>query len=438
MLRENNMSTSDSEYINKLVELSPIAYDRVRNASAEGLGIRPATLDKIIKDRQKHTDKERPTPYEEIEPWHTPINPNELLNEIATTIKRFIVCQDETIITTTLWIAMTWFIDVIQVAPLAVITAPEKRCGKSQLLFLLDRIVNRPLAASNITSAALFRSIEAWHPTLLIDEADTFMKENDELRGLINCGHTRDTAYLIRVVGDEHTPKQFSLWGAKALAGIGKLSDTIMDRAICLVLRRKKPDENVERLRHAEPGLFTKIAAKLARFTEDYSEQIRFSKPPLPDALHDRAQDNWEPLLAIAETAGNEWPKLARNAAIKISGNTEQSQSIGVELLADIQEIIETKQADRISTADLIAALCNDQEKPWATYNRGQSITPRQLASRLKEFGIMSNTIRIGNTTAKGYLFLQFVDTFERYLETKQSSVTTSQDSNHDDLHVTS
>lgn len=328
-------------------------------------------------------------------------------------------------IAATLWAAMTWFIDVIQVAPLAIITAPEKRCGKSQMLFLLSRIVNHPLAASNITSAALFRSIDAWQPTLLIDEADTFMRENEELRGLINCGHTRESAYTIRVVGDDHTPKKFFVWGAKALAGIGKLPDTIMDRAITLELRRKKPQEIAERIRHAEPELFKTLAKKLSRFAQDYFEIIKITRPELPDALNDRAQDNWEPLFAIAEIAGNEWQKLARMAALKLSSDIDQSQSIGVQLLADIQEIYEPQRIDRFSTSELITALCKDDEKPWATYNRGQSITPRQIASRLREFGIVSNTIRIGTTTAKGYLYLQFADAFARYLH--DSNVTSSQ-----------
>ncbi|SRR5579885_2357059 len=423
------MNIQEIEIIRKLAELSPIAYDRVRIASAEGLSIRPATLDKLVKNAQTNTQTDTSAPYEEIELWNEPITPSELLDEIATTVRRFIVCQNETVIAVTLWVAMTWFIDVIQVAPLAIITAPEKRCGKSQLLFLLSKLVNRPLAASNITPAALFRSIDLWHPTLLIDEADTFMRENEELRGLINCGHTRDSAMIVRAVGEEFVPKTFFVWGAKALAGIGRLSDTIMDRAIELELRRRKPDEAVERLRHAEADLFQRMASKLARFAYDYSHIVRVAKSMLPDCLNDRAQDNWEPLLAIAEVASDEWAKSARAAAIKISGGVERSQSLSIELLADIEEIIETKQTDRISTADLIAGLCSDVEKPWATYNRGQSITPRQVASRLKEFGIVSNTIRLGATTAKGYLFLQFADAFSRYLS-GYSSVTTSQSMN--------
>lgn len=416
---------NDTDTVKKLARLSSLEYDRVRISKSTELGIRPATLDNMVKAEKAILQEENQSPFPEIEPWHEPINPTQLLTEISDTIKRFIVCQNETITAATLWAAMTWFIDVIQVAPLAVITAPEKRCGKSQMLFLLSRIVNRPLAASNISSAALFRSIDAWQPTLLIDEADTFMRENEELRGIINCGHTRDSAYIVRVFGDDYTPRRFNVWGTKALAGIGKLPETMMDRSITLELRRKKMEETVERLRHAEPEIFRKLSKKLSRFAMDYSDKVRHAKPILPDTLNDRAQDNWEPLFAIAEIAGEEWLQLARTAALKLSIHSDQSESIGIQLLFDIQEIYEPKRIDRFTTSELITALCIDDEKPWATYNRGKSITPRQIANRLKEFGIISSTIRIGAITAKGYHYWQFADAFSRYLG--DISVTTSQ-----------
>ncbi len=256
----------DDQMITKLAGLSPLEYDRVRITTAKALNIRPGTLDSLVKAIRIARQKENKTPFIEIEPWSDPIHPAALLTDISNTLKRFVICAPETAHAATLWIAMTWFIEVISIAPLAIITAPEKRCGKSQLLFLLGRLVNRPLSASNITPAALFRSIDAWQPTLLIDEADAFLRENEELRGMINCGHTRDSAKIIRVVGDDFTPTAFNVWGAKALAGIGHLSDTVMDRAIILELRRKLADEKIERLRHAEPHLFRTLTAKLARF----------------------------------------------------------------------------------------------------------------------------------------------------------------------------
>jgi len=349
------------------------------------------------------------------------IDPNQLLLEIEQVIRRFIICDEVTIIATVLWIAMTWFIDVIQVAPLAVITAPEKRCGKSQLLFLLNRLVRQPLSASNITPAALFRAIDKWSPTLLIDEADTFMKDNDDLRGILNCGHTRDSAFIIRVVGKELEPHRFNVWGAKALAGIGHLPSTIMDRAITLKLRRKLPNEHVERLRYVEDDLFKQLQSQLERFAADYEQAVRSARPDLPSALNDREQDNWDPLLAIADVIGGDWPNRARTAALTLSSMDNATGSDGTDILSSIKEIFEQKNIERISSVDLIDALCADDEQSWATYCYGKPITPRQLASLLKEYGIKSKSIRFDHGTPKGFERAQFNDAFSRYLSTKPS-----------------
>jgi len=422
--------------VNRLAKLSPLEYDRVRKGEAKALGVRPGTLDAAIKGARKEESTE--SGFEEVELWPDPVDGAALLTAITATIKRFIICEPHTAQAVALWVAMTWFIDVVQVAPLAVITAPEKRCGKSMLLFLIGRLVPRPLMSSSISPSALFRSIDAWQPTLLIDEVDACLKDNEELRGLINCGHTRDSAFTIRCVGDDHTPKRFNVWGAKALSGIGHVADTLMDRSIILELRRKLSHESVERIRHAEAGLFSELCSKLARFAEDNSEQVRLARPSLPPSLNDRAQDNWEPLLAIATVAGGEWFKIGTAAALKISGGESLALSIGTELLSDIQEIFEHKQVDRISTAELIKELIVDDEKPWATFNKGLPIKPRQIAHKLKGYGIQSKTIRIGIATAKGFEKEQFAEAFSRYIPIPLlPNVTTSQTAPQATLPVT-
>ena len=365
--------------------------------------------------REKRTDATKGVQFPVVVPWHEPVDGAALLDELMHVIRRFIVCDKDTAAAAALWCAFTWLIDQVQVAPVAMITAPEKRCGKSQLLNLMGRLVRSPLVASNISPSAVFRVIETYRPTLLIDEADTFFKDNEELRGVINSGHTRQSAYVIRNVGDKHEPQQFSTWGAKAISGIGNLPDTIMDRAIILTLRRKLPDESVERLRHAPAGLFEGLSGKLARFAQDSGDAIANARPNLPEALNDRAQDNWEPLLAIADYVGGEWPQLARATAIRMSGSEHASPTLSSELLADIKEVFEQRGIDRISTTELIEALCADDEKSWAGYNRGKPISPRQFAKRLSEYGIRSKTIRIDFKTPKGFELEQFADAFSRY-----------------------
>lgn len=412
------ISNDNHAVVERLAKLSPIEYDHTRKTEAKALGIRNTTLDKLVREQRKGKNQTDGMEFDDVEAWACPVDLSQLLSELTDTIKRFIVCNESTTHSAALWVVMTWFMEVVQIAPLAVITAPEKRCGKSVLLSILGKLVYRPLMASNITPAALFRSVDAWKPTLLVDEADAFMRDNEELRGLINCGHTRDSAYIVRVVGDEHVPKRFCVWGAKALAGIGHLADTIMDRAIVLELRRKLPHEVVARLRHAESGLFDDLSSKLARIAVDYGDAMRRARPDLPSKLNDRAQDNWEPLLAIADLAGGEWPERARKAALALSGSADDHGAVGTELLADIREVFETKDTNKISTSDLIRALCADDEKPWATYNRGNPIKPRQVAKKLKEYGVTSKNLRIAQSVTKGFECTQFSDAFSRYLAT--------------------
>lgn len=425
------------EAVQRLAALTPLEYDQIRKAKAKELSVRPATLDAAVKGARKESDKEG-LPFEEVDPWPIAVDPTRLLTDISATIRRFIVCSKETSDAAALWVSMTWLMDVVEVAPLAVITAPEKRCGKSLLLSLIGKLAARPITASSISAAALFRAIDAWNPTLLIDEADAFLKDNEELRGLLNSGHTRDSAYVIRTVGEDFKPTKFNTWGAKAIAGIGHVADTLMDRSIVLELRRKLPHEKTERIRQADPGLFDDLRAKLARFADDYKDQVKQTRPQLPQNLNDRAQDNWEPLLAIAQVAGNEWFQIGMVAAVKLSGGESSSQTIGTELLADVKEIFEEKQVSRISMSELIKALVADEEKAWASYNRGFPIKPRQISKRLGEYGIKSKPVRIGIEVSKGYEKSQFDDAFFRYIPLHpENSVTTLQSAPVLDLSVT-
>ena len=203
------------------------------------------------------------------------------------------------------------------------------------------------------------------------------------------------------------------------MAGIAlekHLPDATMSRAIIINMRRKMPGEKVGRLRYAEQGLFEELASKLARFGENYQDDVRRARPILPNELSDRAQDNWEPLLAIAGCAGDEWIRRATKAALLLSGESDTSQSVANELLADIHHAFDRKNAERIATSKLIDALVEDEEAAWATYNRGKPITARQLGRMLKGYSIHSKNIRIGYEQSKGYERSDFKDAFSRYL----------------------
>ena len=414
--------------LDRLAARSALEYERQRKGAAKRFGVDQGRVDKLVRERKAGEAAARPTeapPFEETEPWPDPVDPAALLDEIETTIGRFIVCDPPVRTAAALWAAFTWFIDVVQVAPLALITAPEKSCGKSQLLDLFARLARRSMPTSSISPAALYRAIQMWRPALMIDEADAFMRDNEELRGVLNSGHTRSSAFVIRAVGDEHIPTSFSTWGAKAIAGIraDRLAATITDRAVVLPLRRKLKTEKVESLRGRDAReLFPLLRRKLARFAQDAAHIVEGADVPELEALNDRQRDNWEPLLAVALAAGGAWQEKAKEAALALS-HVEEPTGTGPELLANIRAIFQEREenpfasADRIATADLLEALCENEEWPWATYYRGREITARQVANILKSYGIKTMTkIRIGESTARGYLKADFGDAFSRYL----------------------
>ncbi len=425
-----NDDQATEQQIENLAQLPPLTYEQNRKDEAAKLGVRPSMLDKLVNNARKELEASTATDnmFDDVPPYRSPVDGGELLEQIKAVIDRHIVCEPSTSLAAALWIMFTWCIDAVHIAPIACITAPEKRCGKTQLLTLIGELCYKPMPASNITAAALFRSIEKWMPTLLIDEADSFMKENEDLRGIINAGHSRKNAYVMRVTGDNHEPTRFNVFCAKAISGIGHLPETIKDRSIILELRRKQPHETRQRLRHADPLELNIIRSKLCRWSIDNMEAISQARPDLPDCLSDRAQDNWEALLAIADLLGGEWGKKSRHAAMAISGDEQQGLSINEELLVDIKTIFDRTGQPRIFTEDLIEHLCSDEDLAWQTWNRGRPITPRQLANRLSDYKIKPKSMRVGTARLKGYELSDFNDAFIRYLpKTPILAVTTGQ-----------
>jgi putative DNA primase/helicase len=418
-ISDNSRETISATVVD-LASLSPLDYDLKRKEVAKEMGVQVKTLDSEVKTARGDVFAPSSMIFLDVTPFPEPVNPADLFNEIAKTIQSFVVLDDEQALAMSLWIAMTWVVDVLKVAPLAIINAPERACGKSQLLDITGFLSNKALPSSNITTAGLFRITEMYGPTLLMDEVDTFMRDNNDLKGLINAGHTRNSAFVIRIVGDNNEPKRFNVFGPKALAGISldkHLPDSTMSRAIVFNMRRKLPSESVHRLRHAEEGLFDKLKAKLARVAVDYREAVRVSRPELPSELSDRAQDNWESLLAIAGCAGADYLQRATEAALKMSITNDSSVSIGTELLQSIRLIFEDQGILKISSATLVDELMSRKDQPWATYNKGWPMSPRQIAQLLKQYGIKPKTIRMKDGyTPKGYSLDQFDDAFERYL----------------------
>jgi len=412
------------EKIARLTTLKPFDYDRLRESEAKDLGIRVATLDAEVKRLRRAEAEDGGTFLEDPQPWPDQVDGADLLDRLTATAKAHLVLPSGAAEVLALWTLFTHAHDAFSVSPVLCATSPTPACGKTTLLTLLGGIVPRPLTASNISPAALFRAVEKWSPCVLVDEADTFLRDDDELRGILNSGHSRANAFVIRTQGDEHEPKRFSTWAPKAIALIGKLPATLASRAVHIELRRMRADEYVRPLRLDRLDHLPPLQQQAARWAADNAAQLYRADPEMPAALFGRAADNWRPLIAIADLAGGTWPKKARSIAATM-GAAQAEQTLGIMLLEDVRAVFHKRKADRLASSEIVEALTAMEHRPWPEFSRGKPITPRQLAKLLDPFGVTPGTIRSGTVTTKGYYLSAFDDAFERYIPSK--SVTPSQ-----------
>jgi putative DNA primase/helicase len=349
--------------------------------------------------------------------WPEPVDGSALLNEIVALIRRFVSAADHFFDAIALWIVYAHAFDFFDISPLLAITSPEKRCGKTTLLNLFPALAPRPLPTSNITSSALFRTVEKYRPTLLIDEADSFLKNNEELRGILNSGHRKALAYVIRTTGEEYEPRKFATWCPKVIALIGALPDTLEDRALIIRLERKRPTEIKERFRFDRIGELEPLRKRIARLAADLKEEICASDPEIPPEItNDRARDNWRPLLSIADAVGGDWPRLARETARAMASGEPETESKRTLLLRDLKTIFEERR-DRLSSEEIVQALVEMEGRPWVEWRNSKPITKTGLARLLAPFKIRPTKCREGNDTSRGYNRSDFEDVFARYLE---------------------
>lgn len=350
-----------------------------------------------------------------------------LLDSLAAYIRRFVFLSEAQVGVVALWVAHTHAFEAADTTPYLDINSPEKRSGKTRLEEVLETLVFNPWLTGRVTAAVLTRKVDAESPTLLLDESDAAFggeKEYAEaLRGILNTGHRRGGKASCCVgQGASISYKDFSTFCPKAIAGIGKLPPTVADRSIPIRLKRVAPGERVERFRVREvkgeaEGLKTDVAA----WAEVNIEQLREARPELPTELNDRQQDGAEPLLAIADAAGGEWSQKARRALIELCAEGRGGDdSIGVRLLADIQEILtesekkEKRKRERIASAELVDALREIEDSPWGEWSKGKPLTTHGLARLLRPFGILPRLTR-ENGVFRGYFRDDFADAFSRY-----------------------
>ena len=359
--------------------------------------------------------------FDETPEWE-PAKGRELLDSVMRFTRRFVALTETQARVVALWTAHTHAMDAAECTPYLSINSAEKQSGKTRLLEVQDLLVANPWLTGRATAAVLVRKIDAESPTLLLDESDTAFggeKEYAEtLRGILNTGYKRGgTASCCVGQGGNFNYKDFATFCPKAIAGIGKLPDTVADRSISIRLKRE-PRGRVERLRKRDAEIeAAPIKAPLAAWLKTNIEPLRDSRPYTPESLSDRQADCCEPLLAIADLAGGDWPEATRRALVELCAEAEaDDQSVGVRLLTDIRDVLAERGTDRIGSTELTEALAAIETSPWSEWSHGKPLTASKLARMLASFGIAPGTIRVEGKTPKGYYLRDFEDSFTRYI----------------------
>jgi hypothetical protein len=369
----------------------------------------------------------------------------ELLNELWEVMTRHVVLPEMAAEALALWVVHTYAFTLRNVTTYIGIGSPEKRCGKTTLLRLLGKLACRAVMAANISPSALFRVIEEKQPTLVIDEADTFLHGRDDMRGILNAGYDREGAYVMRVSSERKkeewrkkgesgppeggTPNgstesrpteerkssrlvRYSCWCPKVMAAIGRLPETLADRCIVITMQRKMGTDSCESMRELKAEV---LRERCARFVEENATRIGAARPEIPKELNDRAADIWEPLLAIADLAGGEWPSLARAAAVRLSSGDEEITLLGW-FLRDLRKLFAIRKREQMFSREIVDFLNPMHSRPWEDLRRGRHINEWWLSQRLRAVGIRSRFVRIDGVAGRGYGLSEIEQAAKRYV----------------------
>ena len=429
----DELALSSEEVCDGLGFFTDVEYQDRRKRVTTKLNWTASAVDKERAKRRRPTGDTVPSSgknvsFESIEPWQKSVDAANLLDGIAVLFKRFIIfTYNEDADTLALWALASHCYDCFTIFPRAGITSPDAECGKTTVLDILNHLVARPLRSDNITVAPAFRLVEQHHPTLLVDELDTFLKDNGELNGIFNSGHKQGGhVHRCDKINDEIVVKEYDTFAPMAYGMIGRPATTLGTRSLYIRLLRKKPNQHVEDFDVEEnPALaaeLTELRRKCARWVADHRDEVKKQRPETP-GLANRARDNWRPLFKIASVAGGAWLEKACAAARVKSPRKRESDQ--VRLLRDIRNIFHTRQTDQITSERLVADLNLQHASGWSRYHNGREpLDQRGLGQLLDSYDLSTTPLwvqqELPNATSRkqqrGYKLEQFADLFERFL----------------------
>lgn len=411
----------DTTCLDSLATLSEFEYEKKRKDIAKEMGVRTSALDKEVKSRRTQSDEGQGqnvfllTP----EPWDDDVEGGELLSELMEVLSTHIVTNTENLLAISFWVLHAHTVNAFRYSTRLNITAPERGCGKTLVLDILQYLTPKALRTENISTAAMFRLMHAQQPTLLVDEYDSFLRNNEDLRGALNAGWQFGGQHL-RCEGDNNQVKAYKTFGPVALAGIRALPPTLQDRSIVIRMKRATPVEalSIQPFNSRNTRTLDVLNQKAARWAKDNYQELLNHDPEMPDGFVNRKADRWHALFSIADLCG--WSQKARQAAIALEKGDAQ-ESFGVLLLEDIKQVFVS--IDPVTSVKLVEELHKLEDRPWSNYGRQQKpVTTTQVARLLKPFDISPSQIKFQDKNLRGYRSKDFADAFKRYLTEGQGA----------------
>ena len=342
-----------------------------------------------------------------------------LLDELHQALTRYVVLPSpEAADAVVLWIAATHAAPAWNCAPRLDITSPVKRCGKSRLLDIIEATCHDPLLTVNISPAALVRSIGDDPPTLLLDEADTVFgpkagDAHEDLRGILNAGHSRGRP--VHPVGRQQpqawrTARRSPWPRSPESAPCPTPSPTARWSCRCGAAH---PANVVDRYRERRDGEPLRVLGeRLGEWTRAHMDDLREAEPDMP--VEDRAADTWEPLIAVADLAGGDWParaRLRRARAHRRGRHRHHARRPAARPTSATSSATGTRCTARRSSTRSTSI----PEAPWGDYF-GRPMNARDMAKLLKPYGVSSADVKVDGVNRKGYRREHLHDPWTRYL----------------------
>jgi hypothetical protein len=314
-----------------------------------------------------------------------------------------------------LWVMHTYIFEAFDATPYLALTSPMKQCGKTQLCTVLELLCPRAEVNLLVTGPTLFRMVESYKPTLILDEAEALGTKSPRIQDLLSVLQSgyKPGGTVKRTIGGE--VKEFRVFCPKAFAVIGDVPEVLRDRCLSVPMRRKRSDEVVERLRRRFATCWAEgTRASAERWTNEHIHEIQrqYERLSLPE-LSDRDEELWLPLFAIAAVAVPARVGELQATAIRMSRQKRRKDSVDAELirlLGDLRIVTASEGGPGVWTENLLSGLRKVPEGIWG------NMTSTKLAMMLRAFDVEPDQVFMKGQNKRGYNLKRLREVIDNYL----------------------